>query len=169
VSGVLVIVDTDAMCPNLIDDARFGRVLGDELRAARLARGLVRREVAPRLNPPVSLNTLATYELGTRHLPVTRFVEICLLLDVLPMDLLRRACERVSADLTTGWQVDLAAAAKLRDPALAPLAAWAAVRLGHGQRRVARLDRAAIVPLATLCGLEWHVLVARLPHVPPPR
>src|SRR6266545_3357565 len=119
-----------------IDAAMLRRVLGDELRAARKRLGLSRKDVLPRLDRAVFLKTLATYELGTRAIPVTRFVEICLVLGVSPMDIFRRTWERAvdDRDTSSGWDVDLVAAAQLPDAQLAPLAAWATVRLhGYGQ------------------------------------
>lgn len=153
-----------------VDEAVFRRVLGDELRAARKRRGLYRKDMLPELDHEVSLQTLATYELGTRAMPVTRFVEICMVLDVSPVEILQRTWERVIDDPNTasGWDVDLAAAARLGDADLAPLAAWAAVRLRtDGQPMIIRLDRAAITHLATLCRLSWWVLVSRLPRPKP--
>jgi transcriptional regulator with XRE-family HTH domain len=156
--------------PTRVDEAVFRRVLGDELRAARKRRGLSRKDMIPHLNRQVSLQTLATYEQGTRAMPITRFVEICLVLDVSPVEILRRTWERVIDEphRASGWDVDLAAAAQLGDADLAPLAAWAAVRLHiHGQPTITRLNRAAITHLATLCRLEWWVLVSRLPQPKP--
>lgn len=150
-----------------IDAAVLQRVLGDELRAARTARGLSRKDVLSQLDRTVSVKALATYELGTRAMPVTRLVEICLVLDVSPMEIFRRTWERTvdDRDTASGWDVDLTAAAQLPDTELAPLAAWASVRLhGYGQRKTFRLSRTAIKPLAALCGLEWWDLARRLPR-----
>jgi hypothetical protein len=156
------------MPPRRIDEAVFLRLLGDELRKARKRRGLIRRDLAPQLQPEVSTQTIATYELGTRAAPGTRFVEVCMLLGEKPADLLRRTWERMidDPDTATGWDIDLAAAARLHDADLTPLAAWAAVRLAYNplQPTTTRLSPAAITHLATLCGLDWRVLAARLPR-----
>jgi len=92
-----------------IDGAVLRRVLGEELRAARMARGLARRDVVPELDRKVSLKALATYELGTRAMPVTRFIEICAVLRVSPVEIMRRTWERAvdDRDTASGWDVDL--------------------------------------------------------------
>jgi transcriptional regulator with XRE-family HTH domain len=152
-----------------LDGDAFRRVLGDELRAARKERGLIRKDVAPHLDHDMSLQTLATYELGTRNMPVVRFVEICRELGVSPVEILRRAYERVFPETAVTWTVDLTDAARLEDPELAPLCNWAASRLRFlplGARRTVRLDRAAVEPLAALCGLEPCELIRRLPPAP---
>jgi hypothetical protein len=155
------------MAARPIDEAVFLRLLGDELRAARKRRGLIRRDLVLKLDHELSLQTLATYELGTRAAPVTRFVEVCMALGEQPAEILRRAWERMvdDPDTATGWDVDLAAAAQVGDTDLAPLAAWSVLRLRDpGQPKIARLDRSAIKPLAALCGLEWWELARRLPR-----
>ncbi|HEU5110532.1 MAG TPA: helix-turn-helix transcriptional regulator, partial [Micromonosporaceae bacterium] len=71
-----------------LDVATYQRVLGDELRLLRKRRGWTRKDLNDRLRRDISLQTLATYELGTRQISVIRLVEICHALDELPHDLL---------------------------------------------------------------------------------
>jgi hypothetical protein len=152
------------MTPHLDGDA-FRRVLGDELRAVRQARGLNRKHVAPRLDQ-VSLQALATWELGTRNMPIARFVEICLELEASPMEVLQHAYERLFPETAATWTVDLTDAARLNHAELAPLRNWAASRLRFlplCARRTVHLDQAAIEALAALCGMEPRELMQRLP------
>lgn len=150
----------------LFDGNEFRRALGDEMRKGRKKRGLIRREIPPLLCREVSEQTVATYELGTRHVSVVNFVDYCLAVDESPMDVLRNAYARViDPSERDGWDVDLAAAARLYGTQLEPLAAWATTRMASPEHpRVAHLDRAAIMPLATLCGIGWADLVRRLPE-----
>src|SRR5882672_6371061 len=64
-----------------LDVATYQRVLGDEIRRLRKQRSWTRKDLNERLQSEISLQTLATYELGTRQVSVIRFVEICLALD----------------------------------------------------------------------------------------
>ncbi len=147
------------------EDAVFMRVLGDELRAVRRAKGWIREDVAPRIQEGVSLQTLASWELGQRHINVVRFVATCLTLEASPMDVLHRTWDRVFGDSQDAWVVDLNAAARLPASDLAPLRSWARSRLAelpYKQATIARLPPAAIEPLAYLCGLDEVELVRRL-------
>jgi hypothetical protein len=153
------------MALRLIDAERFLRVLGEELRAARKRHGLIRRDIIPQLDRPVSEPTLGTYELGTRDAPITRIVEFCMAMGESPVEVIRRAWEQTRI---AGFNLDLAAVAQLRDADLAPLVAWAVVHLkARDGRRIVYLSRAAIAPLAVLCKLEWLDLVHRLPRSKP--
>jgi hypothetical protein len=148
-----------------LDGDAFRRALGDELRRERTAHGLLRRDLQPRLDQDVSMQALATWELGTRNMPILRFVEICLELDVSPMEMLRRAYERMFPETAITWTVDLTDSARLQPPELTPLRNWAASMLKFlplGAPRIIRLDQAAVKPLATLCGLAPRKLVQRL-------
>ncbi|MGQ0837993.1 helix-turn-helix domain-containing protein [Actinokineospora sp.] len=149
-----------------IDVENYQRVLGDELRRLRKQRGWTRRELNGRLQSDISLQTLATYELGTRQCSVVRFVEICLALDELPHELIARVHDRVFTDRPVGGvRVDLRSVARDRRPDMAPLRRWAAGRLaehqGAGPAEV-RLDIAALERMAELCGLETVDLIGRL-------
>ena len=77
-----------------IDTVAYQRVLGDEIRSLRKQRGWTRKELNKRLQTEISLQTLATYELGTRQCSVVRLVEICHALDVPAHEVLARVHER---------------------------------------------------------------------------
>lgn len=102
---------------------RFMRVLGDELRTARKLRGWSRKDLVVRLPCQISLQTLATYELGTRHCSVARFLELVDTLEVSALDLWARALERITdVEHAPGMHVDLVVAARTgRAGAAAPL------------------------------------------------
>src|SRR5947208_15792184 len=85
-----------------IDADTYQQVLGDEIRRLRKQRGWTRKDLNGRLQSDISLQTLATYELGTRQCSVVRFVEICLALDERPHELLARVHERLFTDAPVG-------------------------------------------------------------------
>ena len=150
-----------------LDVATYQRVLGDELRRLRKQRGWTRRDLNRRLQSDISLQTLATYELGTRQCSVVRLVEICIALDEVPHELLARVHSRVFSDARVGRiRIDLRKVASDDQLALLPLRRWAKGKLAEdtnsGQVTEVSLDIAALERMAELCGLETVDLIARL-------
>ena len=146
-----------------IDSDVYQRVLGEELRKLRRRRGWTRKELNQHLQSDISLQTLATYELGTRQCSVVRLVELCLAMDELPQDLLGRVHRRVFADEPGKVRLDLAAIVADREPELLPLRRWAADRLRQpGTPREVQLDQPAVERMAELCGIPAGDLLARL-------
>jgi transcriptional regulator with XRE-family HTH domain len=152
-----------------LDVATYQRVLGDEIRRLRKQRGWTRKDLNERLQSDISLQTLATYELGTRQVSVVRFVEICLALDALPHDLLARVHERVFIHAPVGRiRIDLRKVVRDRAPELLPLRRWAAGKLAgepSPQGGEVHLDIAALDRMAELCGMETLDLIARLRRI----
>jgi transcriptional regulator with XRE-family HTH domain len=152
-----------------LDAATYQRVLGDEIRRLRKLRGWTRKDLNERLQSDISLQTLATYELGTRQCSVTRFVEICLALEELPHELLARVHERVFTDAPTSrLRIDLRKVVRDRQPELLPLRRWAIGRLAgepgpHGTE--VHLDFSALERMAELCNLDTVDLIARLRNI----
>lgn len=149
-----------------LDTGTYQRVLGDELRRLRKQRGWTRRDLNRRLQSDISLQTLATYELGTRQCSVVRLVEICLALDEVPHELLARVHQRVFSESPVGRiRIDLRQIVRDDQPSLVPLRRWAKGRLteqnGHHPPEVS-LDIAALERMAELCGIETVELIARL-------
>lgn len=150
-----------------LDTATYQRVLGDELRRLRKQRGWTRRDLNRRLQSDISLQTLATYELGTRQCSVVRLVEICLALDEVPHDLMARVHQRVFSDSPVGRiRLDLHKIVRDTQPELLPLRRWAKGRISEhngmpGPADV-NLDISALERMAELCGLETVELIARL-------
>lgn len=149
-----------------LDAATYQRVLGDEIRRLRKLRGWTRKELNDRLQSDISLQTLATYELGTRQCSVPRFVEICIALNELPHELLARVHERVFTEAPVGRiRLDLRKVVRDRQPELLPLRRWATGRLSeeHGPHGLeVHLDIAALERMAELCNIETIELINRL-------
>ena len=149
-----------------IDAAGYQRVLGDELRRVRKQRGWTRKELQHRLGNDISLQTLATYELGTRQCSVVRLAELCLAMDVLPHDVLARVHERVFSNERPGHiRVNLTRVVSDTQQELLPLRRWAVDRLQQtpaGQSAEIHLDLAALEQMAELCGIDTVELIGRL-------
>ena len=149
----------------LIDAEDYQRILGDELRKLRRSRGWTRKELNQHLQSEISLQTLATYELGTRQCSVVRLVELCVAMDALPQDLLARVHRRAFVDEPGRVRVDLRKLVADAPPELLPLRRWAEDRLrraaDHGPTEVA-LDLPALERMAELCGLPTADVIASL-------
>lgn len=148
-----------------IDAASYQRTLGDELRRARKRRGWTRKDLQGRLQTEISLQTLATYELGTRQCSVVRFVELCVAMEEQPDELLGRAHDRMFATGEQGKvRVDLLSLARDQQPELRPFRRWAHDRLRESGSPGTELylDLPALERLAELCGLDTVGLIERL-------
>jgi transcriptional regulator with XRE-family HTH domain len=147
----------------------YQKILGDEIRRLRKKRGWTRKDMKDRLQSDISLQTLATYELGTRQCSVVRFVEICLALDELPHELLARVHERVFTHAPVGRiTVDLRKVARDAEPELLPLRRWANRRLADktgAYRSEVHFDIAALDQMAELCRIDALDLITRLRRI----
>jgi transcriptional regulator with XRE-family HTH domain len=149
----------------LIDTEVYQRILGDELRKLRRQRGWTRKELNRHMQSEISLQTLATYELGTRQCSVVRLVELCIAMGELPQNLLANVHRRVFIDEPGRVRVDLRKVIADAQPELLPLRRWAADRLNRGGDSapdVIQLDLVALERMAELCGIQTVDLVDRL-------
>lgn len=142
---------------------QFARELGEELRAARKARGWTRKQLRDQMvrccdGEELSLQTIATYELGTRRIAVERVVTMCAALGIPADELVGEALRRVFKNVPGPYEtveVDLAALARTQHPLLLALRQWATVTLGQHDRRavvVKRLAPSALAALARVAG-----------------
>jgi transcriptional regulator with XRE-family HTH domain len=149
------------------DLAAYPMALGKELRRRRAARGWTRKDLLSRLPGDISVQTLATYELGTRGISVLRLVALCEALGTTAQELLA-STEYSIRPLHSGQiSVDLRLLARDTRPELVPAQRWAASRLrtlGDGESGVTTLDRPAVEQLARLCGLAPTALLHALPR-----
>lgn len=148
------------------DVSTYQRVLGDEIRLLRKRRGWTRKDLNDRMHSEISLQTLATYELGTRQVSVVRLVEICHALGELPHELLARVHERVFTTAPVGRiRIDLRKIAGDHAPELLPLRRWATGKLAEEPTppcAEVHLDIAALEQMAQLCGMRTVDLIAKL-------
>ena len=77
-----------------VTDRAFARILGQEIRRAREARGWSRVQLVEQVPSGIGDRTLLSYEHGIRQLSVVRFVEISKALGVAASELLARALEK---------------------------------------------------------------------------
>lgn len=153
--------------------AQFTRTLGHELRTARKQRGWTRKQLRAHLTADSvtnagteadqpSLQTLATYELGTRRITVERFVQLCAVLGQPPDQLLLNAMTRVFGSRNSDpVRVDLSTLARTADPRLVRLRRWAAVRVRQRPAElptIQELDEHALTALAELAGTTSNEL-----------
>ena len=145
------------------DAAVYQRILGDELRLLRRRRGWTRKDLQRQLASGISVQTLATYELGSRQCSVVRLAELCLVMDELPQHLIARVHQRVVVDGPGHVRMNLRSLATLVEPHLVPLRRWAEDRLRQpGASEDVQLDLAALCRMAELCDLQSAELVAFL-------
>ena len=160
--------------PTTVSDARpdhpakhdvLLHILGDELRRARQQHHWSRKQLRSRLATNIALQTLASYEQGTRHCSVFRFLEMCAALEVAGPTLLRSALLRVAATEQVGCvHIDLLPVIHGNGCELFPFRRWAQQRLvaNPGCRTDIRLEAPALARLADLCSLTTVELVASL-------
>ena len=151
-----------------IDTTQFGVfacMLGEELRRARQQRGWTRKQLLAHLESDISLQTVATYESGTRQCSVARLIELCHALEIHAHDLLARVHQRARLDVVGHLALDLDRVVHDTQPELMPLHRWARQRLATIQRNqphAVPLDLAALESMAKLCDMTTVELVNRL-------
>ncbi|MEC3974911.1 helix-turn-helix domain-containing protein [Amycolatopsis sp. H20-H5] len=145
----------------------FANAVGDALRARREALRWTRKDLIAQGNLDVSVQTLTTYELGTRNLPLSRLIQCCGALGIRPGELLDKAFDAMAIGSRAGLnlRVDMSALAATTNPALAPLRDWARLRIAAATPK-ARVNilvpGAALQPMAAQCGLTVEELMATL-------
>ena len=112
-----------------ISDRAFARVLGQEIRRAREARGWTRAELVGQLPSGIGDRTLLSYEHGIRALSVARFIEICRALGVAATEILDSALEKARDLRAFSIKVDLRAVLRDEREEFEPVRLWARNRL----------------------------------------
>lgn len=131
----------------------LAKVLGIELRANRRARGWTRKVLLGHLGRDVSLQTIATWELGTRKISVQSLFDTCVAMEIRPSEMLAAVedrCEYAREELT----VDLRDLAVHGPPELAPARRWANAKLRPDLPTKVVLIPEAVQLLAELCGIK---------------
>lgn len=78
----------------------ISRAIGNELRRAREANGWSRGHLVAQLSSGIGDRTLLSYEHGTRHLTVLRFLELSRAIGIAAPTLLSQALQRARLELT---------------------------------------------------------------------
>lgn len=136
-------------------DKIISRAIGEELRRAREACGWSRAQLVARLPSEIGDRTLLSYEHGTRHLTLIRFIEICRAMGVDSAALHSRALQRARLHLETmNLHIDLWAL--LRDcndnTAFRPMIQWARNSLNEHPEGVMEIPPVVVRNLALFVG-----------------
>jgi transcriptional regulator with XRE-family HTH domain len=148
-------------------------ILGDELRKTRVSRRWTRQQLAHQLSTQlgvsVSLQTIATYELGTRNVSVPRLAELCYVLGVSMSAVLSNVDTRTAASAARPHEirVDLRAVAASDRAELAPAREWARAKLvqcksAPSSKEVVTITVDALGWLAKLCNVPTTDIVVAL-------
>jgi len=139
------------------------QVLGEHLRARRKRMGRTRKEVLSVFPLPeqVSLQTYATWELGTRVMPVSRLAMLSAALGTTPHEVLTDVDRVVFGGPGANITVDLTKVATLAAPELSHVARWARAGISGG-RTAARLSSDDVNHLAALGNVPVGDLAAAL-------
>lgn len=107
--------------------------------------------------------TLLSYEHGTRHLTVLRFIELCRALGVAAPTLLNQALQRARIHLQNlVLQIDLKHLLNDRSEKFRPMHQWARNKLNENPDGVVELAPASVRELATFVGCTYHELATYL-------
>jgi transcriptional regulator with XRE-family HTH domain len=141
----------------------ISRAVGEELRRAREENGWSRGQLVARLPSGIGDRTLLSYEHGTRHLTLLRFVELCAALDVAAPTLLNQGLQRARIQLqNVVLQIDLRDLLSDRNERFRPLIPWARNKLLEYPDGVVALPPTSVRELATFIGRPYHELAGYL-------
>jgi transcriptional regulator with XRE-family HTH domain len=139
------------------------RAVGGELRRAREARGWSRGQSAVLLPSGIGERTLLSYEHGTRHLTVVRYIELCRAMGVSPVKLLAQALQRARVNLENiSLRIHLRALLADKDDTFRSLAPWARNALHEHPDGVVELEPAVVRNLALFIGCQHLSLIKHL-------
>jgi transcriptional regulator with XRE-family HTH domain len=137
----------------------ISRAIGEELRRAREATGWSRLQLVSRLPSGIGDRTLLSYEHGTRHLTVLRFIEICLALGFAAPTLLNQALQRARIHLQNlVLLVDLRYLLNDRNERFRPMHQWARNKLNENPDGIVELPPSSVRELATFVGCTYPEL-----------
>ena len=146
---------TDSPSPHQgeVTEKVISRAIGEELRRARQAKGWSRGYLVTRLPSGIGARTLLSYEHGTRHLTLLRFIEICRALGVAAPHLLNRALQVARIHLENlVLQVDVRQVVAQRNDRFLPLVMWAHNKLARQSGSIVELAPSAVIELADMIG-----------------
>ncbi|GAB1516532.1 helix-turn-helix domain-containing protein [Actinophytocola sp. KF-1] len=148
---------------NEATERAISRAIGEELRRAREANGWSRGQLVSRLPSGIGDRTLLSYEHGTRHLTVLRFIELCSVLDVAAPTLLNQGLQRARIQLQNViLQIDLRDLLSDRNERFLPIIPWARNKLREFPDGVVALPPSSVRELATFIGRPYHELAGYL-------
>lgn len=151
-----------------VTEKTLSRAIGDELRRAREATGWSRLQLVARLPSGIGDRTLLSYEHGTRHLTVLRFLELCRALGCAAPTLLTQALQRTRLELANlVLQVDLRALLNDESDTYRPMVQWAKNKLNKHPDGVVELPPSSVAELADFVGYPYQDLANYLARFTP--
>lgn len=146
-----------------LSEKAISRAIGQELRRAREERGWSRLHLVSLLPSGIGDRTLLSYEHGTRHLTMLRFIEICRALEIDSSTLHRKALQRARIHLENmALRIDLQALVKDRSTTYRPMRQWARNSLNGHPDGVAEVEPEAVRNLALFVGCSYRDLAGYL-------
>jgi transcriptional regulator with XRE-family HTH domain len=142
-----------------VSEQMISRVVGEELRRTREARGWSRAQLVANLPSGIGDRTLLSYEHGTRHLTVLRFIELCDALGVAAPTLLGQALQRARLHLQNlVLQIDLRHLLNDWSDKFRPMHQWARNKLNENPGGVVELPPSSVRELAIFVGCTYQEL-----------
>lgn len=146
----------------------LSRAIGEELRRERETKDWSRKQLVARLPSNIGDRTVLSYEHGTRHMTVIRFLELCRALGISGPALLTRALQRAQLELANlELQVDLRALINDGSGKFRPLVQWARNRLNKCPDGVAVISPSSVEELADFVGYTHRELASYLARFTP--
>ena len=141
----------------------ISRAIGEELRRTREAQGWSRAQLVANLPSGIGDRTLLSYEHGTRHLTVLRFIELSRELGIAAPTLLNQAMQRSQIHLQNlVLQIDLRHMLNDRSDKFRPMHQWARNKLNETPEGIAELPPSSVRELATFVGCAYQELATYL-------
>lgn len=148
----------------------IARAIGEELRRAREANGWSRGYLVTRLPSGIGARTLLSYEHGTRHLTLLRFIELCTALGYAAPVLLNQALQRARIHLQNlVLQIDLRLLLEDKNDKFLPMIQWAHNKLIEYPDGIVELPPSSVRELATFLGCPYQELAGYLAGFIPER
>jgi transcriptional regulator with XRE-family HTH domain len=146
-----------------VTEKTISRAIGEELRRAREAKGWSRAQLVARLPSGIGDRTLLSYEHGTRHLTVLRFIELCKALGVAAPTLLNQALQRARIHLQNlVLQIDLRFLLNDKSDKFRPMHQWARNKMNENPGGVVELPPSSVRELAAFVGCSYQDLASYL-------
>lgn len=153
---------------NKLSEKAISRAIGEEIRRAREANGWSRDYLVTRLPSGIGARTLLSYEHGTRHLTVLRFIEVCRTLGVEAPHVLGLGLQRARIYLENlALWVDLRALLADDTAQFRPMIVWAHNKLIQHPGGIVEVAPGAVQELATMIGSSRGDLAAYLARFTP--
>ena len=147
------------MIPGEVSEKFVSRAVGEELRRTREAGGWSRERLVTRLPSGIGIRTLLSYEHGTRHLTLLRFVELCWALGASAPEVLGMGLQRARILLdSVAVRVDLWALLADDTAEFRPVRVWAHNKLIECPAGVVEVIPAAVTELAVMMGCPGRKL-----------